>query len=57
MEKQEIANEIAEMSPEDMDDVMDLVYEQVNTESFNDVLTILGVDVSAWCRRKHPPAG
>lgn len=57
MNKQEIANAIADLSPEDMDEVMEMIYDQVEVESFNDVINILGVNVDGWCRRKHPPAG
>ena len=57
MTKQELATAIADLSPEDMDEVMELIYDQVEVESYNEVLLILGLDLSGWCKRKHPPVG
>jgi len=55
MTNQEIANAIVDLSPEDMDEVMELIYDQVEVESYNEVLNILGINVDTWCKRKHPP--
>ena len=57
MTNQEIANAIVDLSPEDMDEVMELIYDQVEVESYNEILNDLGINVDTWCKRKHPPAG
>ncbi len=57
MEKQQLANAIADLSPDDMDEVMEMIYDQVEVELYNETLLSLGLDLSAWCKRKHPPAG
>lgn len=57
MTNQQIANAIVGLTPENMDIVMDLIYDQVEVESYNEVLNILGINVDTWCKRKHPPVG
>lgn len=53
----ELAIAITELSPSEIEQVMELIYQQVDTDDYNDMLLAVGVDVSTWCKKKHPPAG
>ena len=51
----ELALAIIDCTQEELDDVMDYILNSdIDTEEFNDTLLELGVDVSTWCKRKHP---
>ena len=58
MTLQQLAEEIMSLSDEEMDTVLQIMYEEVsNPESYNERLMDLGIDISEFCKRKHPPAG
>ena len=58
MTLQQLAEEILNLSDDDMGIVLDIMYEQsANHEEYNTRLLSLGIDISEFCKRKHPPAG
>lgn len=56
MTTEQIALEILQLTTTEMDEVMEYIYDNVDPESYNEMLLGLGLDVSGWCKRKHPPA-
>lgn len=59
--KQQIADAFATASIEDKLDIMDRAFDAVesdttgeNVKEFTDAMIELGVDMSGWCRKKHP---
>ena len=57
MTNQEIAYEIMQLSPSDIDEVLEEIYDNVDTEMYTEMLTGVGIDATRWCKKKHPPAG
>ena len=57
MTTEDIAIAIMDLSLEEMDEVMEIIYESVDTEAFNEELLSVGINVERWCKKKHPPAG
>lgn len=50
----ELAQQLSELTALEMAELMDLVYELVDPEEYNETLLTAGIDVSTWCKRKHP---
>ena len=56
MEK--IALILIDLTPEEIDELFELIYSSgIDTVEYNEMLLDVGIDVSGWCKRKHPPAG
>ena len=58
MTNQQLAFAILSLDEQDMDEVLEYIYNSgINVSEYYLDMKDFGIDASAWCKRKHPPAG